>query len=388
MTLADETVAMVATVVSSGGANLAQERAIGHPVDRPLKVAAGPGTGKTYLLAERYLRLLSAEGLAPHQILALTFTNRAAGEMRERIARHGLLSGTLASTLDLSEAWIGTFHGTCLRLLQEQPLATGLTRGLAAIDGVERQRLRADIRERLLDGALGDEGWQPDDALLLELADDGFWRGAWATVDRLQDLLVAPEEFLVGANERATRPRAEAETWASAQASTASKTSRSRDKAQAAAANASADYALLPGLAAIVATVYRAYRGGALQSTVPAHPGRRGAGHLGGANAPGRRAGRAGPVQRDGDRRRQAVDLRLAWGAAGEPGALPASRARRRRDRAGAQLSLLPGDRRRGGARAGPARRVGARRRGGARAGSRARVGRATRGDAGQSRRS
>jgi len=260
MTLADETVAMVATVVSSGGANLAQERAIGHPVDRPLKVAAGPGTGKTYLLAERYLRLLSAEGLAPHQILALTFTNRAAGEMRERIARHGLLSGTLTSTLDLSEAWIGTFHGTCLRLLQEQPLATGLTRGLAAIDGVERQRLRADIRERLLDGALGDEGWQPDDALLLELADDGFWRGAWATVDRLQDLLVAPEEFLIEATARATRPRAEAETWASAQASTASKTSRSRDKAQAAAANASADYALLPGLAAIVATVYRAYR--------------------------------------------------------------------------------------------------------------------------------
>ncbi len=242
----------------SGSANLAQERAISHPVDRPLKVAAGPGTGKTYLLAERYLRLLSAEELAPHQILALTFTNRAAGEMRERIARHGLLSGTISSTLDLSEAWIGTFHGTCLRLLQEQPLAAGLTRGLVAIDGVERQRLRADIRARLLDGRLGDKGWQGDDALLLELADDGFWRGAWATVDRLQDLLVAPEEFLIETTTRAVRLRAEAETRSSAPA--AARTARSKDKAQAAAANAVADYALLPGLAAVVATVYRAYR--------------------------------------------------------------------------------------------------------------------------------
>jgi len=247
-----------APATPSGDTNVAQERAIAHPVDRPLKVAAGPGTGKTYLLAERYLRLLSAEGLAPHQILALTFTNRAAGEMRERIARHGLLSGAISSTLDLSEAWIGTFHGTCLRLLQEQPLAAGLTRGPAAIDGVERQRLRADIRARLLDGELGVEGWQPDDALLLELADDAFWRGAWATVDRLQDLLVAPEEFLVEASERATRLRAEAETRASAPA--ASKTARGKDKAQAAAASAVADYALLPDLAAVVATVYRAYR--------------------------------------------------------------------------------------------------------------------------------
>lgn len=93
--------------------NEAQAEAVVHPIDRPLKVAAGPGTGKTHLLVERYLHLLNAEGLRPHQILAVTFTNRAAAEMRERIAR----GGRLRAALDLADAWIGTFHGICMRLL-------------------------------------------------------------------------------------------------------------------------------------------------------------------------------------------------------------------------------------------------------------------------------
>src|SRR5579862_5618332 len=170
--------------------NAAQDTAIARPIDRPLKVAAGPGTGKTHLLARRYLHLLKEHDLQPREILALTFTNRAAAEMRERVTRYALQERLVPSALDLSDSWIGTFHGICLRLLQENPLAAGLPTAIAAIDEVERRRLRAELRRRLLNGELGDAEWRPGDALLLDLAEDAFWRGAWETIDRLQDLLV------------------------------------------------------------------------------------------------------------------------------------------------------------------------------------------------------
>ena len=134
--------------------NERQRQAIDHPCDRPLKVAAGPGTGKTHLLAERYLHLLTREGLQPREILAITFTNRAAAEMRERVVRYGLESGAVPRALDLADGWIGTFHGICLRLVQEQPLAAGLHTGIATLDDVEKQQLRAALRRRLLDGDL------------------------------------------------------------------------------------------------------------------------------------------------------------------------------------------------------------------------------------------
>jgi ATP-dependent helicase/nuclease subunit A len=114
----------------------AQSRAA-HTLDRHVSVTAGPGAGKTTVLVERYLHILrEKKPTSIDQIVAITFTNRAANEMRERLrtALDGLLKHTSGAerarwmrykrTLD--GAVITTIHGFCMRLLREFPVEAGL----------------------------------------------------------------------------------------------------------------------------------------------------------------------------------------------------------------------------------------------------------------------
>ncbi len=89
--------------------NTAQRAAVEHGTG-PLLVLAGAGSGKTRVLTARVARIVDELGVAPHRVLAVTFTNKAAGEMRERIAR---LLGAEPRGM-----WIGTFHGLGARLLR------------------------------------------------------------------------------------------------------------------------------------------------------------------------------------------------------------------------------------------------------------------------------
>src|SRR5436305_4836743 len=89
------------------GLNDAQREAVVH-TEGPLLVVAGAGSGKTRVLTHRVAHLI-AEGLAdPQQVLAITFTNRAASEMKERVER--LVGGHIASRM-----WVMTFHSACGR---------------------------------------------------------------------------------------------------------------------------------------------------------------------------------------------------------------------------------------------------------------------------------
>ncbi len=98
--------------------NPAQREAVEHE-DGPLLVVAGAGSGKTRVLTARIARLIAERGVLPQEILAVTFTNKAAGEMRERVGR--------ALGEDPKGMWIGTFHGIGARLLRANAALVGRT---------------------------------------------------------------------------------------------------------------------------------------------------------------------------------------------------------------------------------------------------------------------
>lgn len=109
----------------ASGLNPAQQSAVLHD-DGPMLVLAGAGSGKTRVLTTRIARLISERGVAPHEILSVTFTNKAAGEMRERIARQ--------LGFEPKGMWCGTFHALGARLLRGVAVAVGRTPNFTIYD--------------------------------------------------------------------------------------------------------------------------------------------------------------------------------------------------------------------------------------------------------------
>ncbi len=112
--------------------NPSQRAAVEHR-GGPLLIVAGAGSGKTRVLTRRIAHLLATEDARPGEILAITFTNKAAGEMRERVVE---LVGTRARAM-----WVSTFHSACVRILRKEAGRLGMSTSFSIYDSTDSQRL-------------------------------------------------------------------------------------------------------------------------------------------------------------------------------------------------------------------------------------------------------
>src|SRR5438094_8704743 len=113
-------------------------------------VSAGAGTGKTSVLVERYVRAVCELGLDIDSILVITYTRKAAGELRTRIRAALVERGRPDLARELDGAWISTIHGFCNRLLKAYPFAAGLDPRFRELDEAQA----AVIRSEAFDAAL------------------------------------------------------------------------------------------------------------------------------------------------------------------------------------------------------------------------------------------
>ena len=130
------------------------QREIITTLDKPLMVSAGAGSGKTFTLTQRIAYALESESSgidAIDSIMAITFTRKAAGELKARVKRRLLDLGREEDALKVDDAWISTIHGACSRILREHALELGIDPGFEVLSETDVSRLRGDAMDRVLD---------------------------------------------------------------------------------------------------------------------------------------------------------------------------------------------------------------------------------------------
>ena len=128
-----------------------EQRAAVGDRDGSSLLAAGAGSGKTAVMVERFVEAVRLDGVAVGAILALTFTEKAAAELRERIRRRFTELGEDEHARAVDAAWIGTIHGFCARVLRAHPLAAGLDPRFAVLDEGAARRVAAAAFESALE---------------------------------------------------------------------------------------------------------------------------------------------------------------------------------------------------------------------------------------------
>jgi ATP-dependent helicase/nuclease subunit A len=159
----------------------------------PLLLSANAGSGKTSVLSERFVRLVLEDDVEPGRILAITFTDKAAGELRTRVRGRFVELGRRDRARDLDAAWISTFHGLCARILRAHAVRASLDPAFTVLEEAEARDIRGTAFERALADFL-----QNDRAETLDLV-------AAYGVDALQLRITTAHDQLRSAGQ--TRPR-------------------------------------------------------------------------------------------------------------------------------------------------------------------------------------
>lgn len=160
--------------------------------DGSLLVRAGAGTGKTTVLVERFVQAVVEDGTEVDQVLAITFTEKAAAEMKSRVRRRFLELGRREDARAAESAWVSTIHGLCARILRAHALSAGIDPAFRVLDEVDSERIAADA----FDGAL--EEFMGEDPARIEMV-------AAYTPDKLRDMVRTAYGHLRSRGER--RPR-------------------------------------------------------------------------------------------------------------------------------------------------------------------------------------
>jgi ATP-dependent helicase/nuclease subunit A len=172
-----------------------QARAVARR-DCSLMVRAGAGTGKTTVLVERFVQAVAQDGAPVEGILAITFTEKAAAEMKSRVRRRFLELGRRADARSSEGSWISTIHGFCSRVLRTHALSAGIDPDFRVLDELEAERIATDAFDGSLGAFMGDGG----DPERLEMV-------AAYTPDRLRDMVRTAHSRLRSRGDR--RPRLE-----------------------------------------------------------------------------------------------------------------------------------------------------------------------------------
>ena len=151
------------------GLNPEQQKAV-KTLDGPLLLMAGAGSGKTRVLTHRIGYLMVEKGINPYNILAITFTNKAAREMRERI--HKMMGGAA------DDIWISTFHSMCVRILRRDIDRLGFNRNFTILDSTDQQSV---IKSILKDKNMDPKKFDP--------------RAILGTISSAKNELITPEEY-------------------------------------------------------------------------------------------------------------------------------------------------------------------------------------------------
>src|SRR5262245_57120104 len=137
-----------------GGLSYSQRAAV-ERWGQDVCVVAGPGSGKTRVLIERFRWLVEVKGISPRRILAVTFTEKAATEIKKRLIE--TFSESDERREEIERAWVSTIHGFCTRLLKENAIAAGIDPEFRLIDEAESQISLRRFADAALDGLLEEQ---------------------------------------------------------------------------------------------------------------------------------------------------------------------------------------------------------------------------------------